>query len=1126
MSDLIPHEPKIEKIERFQALQAGHYWRALVNIPVHAIEKDECLLIVSIKWVDNAPHTIVMRAHPSKYDMQIKVEIPKEDGSLRETWVRCGDHDFLLRDFLASFEFEPNHEEIRAKEIQAVQGRVQELQRELVEGQRDQVFMAQIAHDKLAESEAAELRRNGASDEQIEEALAHLNTDQGKSVALVSGSVADAIGTGITTEAIAELRVSVQREGKLAQYKADWITQKSSEIAKTIQAVTPFYQELAAAALASSEDIRSYVVKLLQGIESLDLYVGKDVIVETICKGASAPRSEPLTFVQKKLMVDEELAIWAELDEWFDFSKLDLFFEALESYESLVDQIFPTERCALVMATTRRHIDYGNSATNLVCNAKNASVFIMVRDGENIHRVISPVESHLGTARLFPSLDDQQKIFRGIDGSDIKFDDVRYTKHLERHEAYSLHYKRLLILCCGLDHRLRLFGEFYDGPQDLGFVSLKFQEAHCRFLHDDDGTGLLGDGNTMPSLDAWIADKNEYLRSGSRVLCRWACVMDPDTAPSACKEYRQGHGFERRYSPNVERDIVIAYRDGESICVDAQVSGYSYTKDDDRTFMSKVNLSALASSRWGRSTELAYLCLDAVTPEELQYYIHSRRARQDQVMYIRIFKEALLRLQADRQHERNTRRKLLEALEAGKIASGNSAQQVINQAVIAWRAKNRGAALPDFSGTTVPKGWKQLLDQMYVLAGKGQKQVENVEDFVLGLGYTPLRLVLSGSAKVMVYAAPLPEERDDRLEVHVWVHLIEVASKSTGISEVSRRWALLPSAAASETLMHEWPGAAAWAGKTSMFKSHGHKQTVFDFALQGPHRLQQICQPMLKEAFIELLQQWADARRISTDKCDEVTTPIIAIPVGVVRDEYHGGFSYLCAVRETTKGFLYNAAPESEMKDSLVELIASAYMHKGRVPEYVQEEAKKRNPWSLMLVAEKLRASPYGPFTERGLDVYYQNLGEWKILRPSLDEWLGRYKKRYEKSRIQLWISPQVESESGTVLDAILDVKLPENYAPTEVRIVSYDVEGSKGRLVCCDIFPADIETPAIWTEGQNKGCCSSHGDSFQTLEEAYQYQARNKQPGWVWKRSTEIKPSPPVPEGVTERWHLVPEGE
>lgn len=38
------------------------------------------------------------------------------------------------------------------------------------------------------------------------------------------------------------------------------------------------------------------------------------------------------------------------------------------------------------------------------------------------------------------------------------------------------------------------------------------------------------------------------------------------------------------------------------------------------------------------------------------------------------------------------------------------------------------------------------------------------------------------------------------------------------------------------------------------------------------------------------------------------------------------------------------------------------------------------------------------------------------------------------------------------------------------------------------------------------------------TLEEAFQYQARSQQAGWVWKRSIEVKHSPAVLEDVTER--------
>ena len=48
----------------------------------------------------------------------------------------------------------------------------------------------------------------------------------------------------------------------------------------------------------------------MDGIKSLDLYIGKDVVVNTIREGESAPPHIPLTFVQRKLAVDEETAVF------------------------------------------------------------------------------------------------------------------------------------------------------------------------------------------------------------------------------------------------------------------------------------------------------------------------------------------------------------------------------------------------------------------------------------------------------------------------------------------------------------------------------------------------------------------------------------------------------------------------------------------------------------------------------------------------------------------------------------------------------------------------------------------------------------------------------------------------
>lgn len=95
MSDIIKTEPKFEKFARFQALQAGHYWRALVDVPDEAIDKDEVLLIESIRWVDNSAHTIIMRAHPSKHGKYVQREITREDGSKTTALTLAEAHAYI-----------------------------------------------------------------------------------------------------------------------------------------------------------------------------------------------------------------------------------------------------------------------------------------------------------------------------------------------------------------------------------------------------------------------------------------------------------------------------------------------------------------------------------------------------------------------------------------------------------------------------------------------------------------------------------------------------------------------------------------------------------------------------------------------------------------------------------------------------------------------------------------------------------------------------------------------------------------------------------------------------------------------------------------------------------------------
>lgn len=1139
-NEIITKEPGLEQVARFQALQAGQYWRALLDVVEEGIDRGTVLLIQSIRWVDDAPHTIILRPHPSKIGKDTYLHILQEDGTVRKSWFRYNEHRFLFKDFLAQFEFEPDHQKIRGEELRQIQGKINSLQGELIEAQSNPALLAGVVEAGLREQEQQKAQARSEEKGDIELSAALPAVAGRDLVTLATGTVVDTLGTGITVEGIASLKEAANREHQVATLKAEWIQGKTSEIAETIQAMTPFYSEQAAAALAQTEDVRSYVAKLLRGIESLDLYVGKDVEVETIRTGDSAPKDSPLTFVQKKLLMDEELAVWADIDEWFDFSQEDKFFDAIRTHDSLVNQIFPTERCVLVMAVTRRDIDYGDVYTNNVKNAENRKVFLLVRDGMNVHRIFSPVESHLRTARLFPSKNDQDGIFRGLDGSQIKFEDVAYTDKLAAHEQFALHYKRFLLLVCGLDHRLKLFGDFYEGPQSFHFVSMDFQEKHCRFLHDDDGTGLLPSGENRMPLQAWIAEKNSYLRSGSRVLCNWSESMNPDSAPGACKEESgRSSGFDRRYSPKNRMDVAIAYRDGESVCVDVEVSGYSYSSHGQRTFNCKVNLSKFKDGRWSY-TDQPFLCLDAVRPEELHWYIHNRDERRNHLTYIRFFKHALKHIQAELVEESETRQRLSNALSEGNIAYGDGADAIIHQAVIAWRAANRGRPLPRFDGNSAPAAWKSLLDQMYMLAGEGKRRTSEIEEFVRGLGYAPLRLVLSGGAKLVVYVAPISDECDDRIERHAWVHRITMERGKTKWIEKSRRWIVLPQSAASETTLHQWEAADQWSGRDTAFPSYELKQEILGEAANFAAALRPFTGTMSAATHSLQMDDWAWSRENMMRRSKYVLTPSMAVPFGVVFYPNSKELRYLCLGSSEPHALLYRLAPDDLARESLRDSFIKPYARKDKAQEDFSRSIESKSIWSLIEIT--LTQSKLGIYCDGG-----HVIDGKKRFDPSLSTWFERWMAEVKKYG-RVWIADGALDDSGhLVFDDMLGITPPDSLDP--VRVVEITLRPNDGAEppkfdrwfdICRGEDAPQSAGNAFWPSIPNiaddtkrlvEGCAAwgSFGWNAKTHHIASPSEARDFIKGTAQTNcadcrvipANELMNAPQPPEGI-ERWYLV----
>ena len=1124
------------RIERFQSLQPGRYWRARQDIPEEGIEANEVLLLQSLRFAEDRPHTVILRPHPSKIGTQAYLEIPQKNGKVKKVWFRYDEHRFLVEEFLDKFEFEPDHERVRRAEVARIQGHIGELQSELVDAQHDPARLAGYIEQGLretgetedddGEAPAGKPAARGAAARAAKTPAGEtpvVPASQASDLVSVSrGSLTGALEGGVSPERIKALRQAANREHRIATLKAKWIKEKTGEIAETLSELTPFFEEQAAAALAQTEDVRNYVDKLTQSIGSLDLYVGKGVEVETITEGAPAGEDIPLTIVQRKLIMSEELALWADVSADFDFSRESHFFEALRENEGLVRQIFPTERCVLVMAATRYEIDYGDVWTNAQRNRENKKVFLLVRNGANIHRVFSPVESHLGAARLFPSSDEQERIFRGIDGRDIRFEDLAYTDKLVEHEAHALHYKRFLLLICGLDHRLKLFGAFYPGPASFDFVSLEFQAAHLNFLRDE-GRAVLGK-ELMP-LHKWIAEKNRYLRSGSRVLCLWGALMNPVTAPGACFPDTSRNGFDRRYTSDRTFEVAIAYRDGESICVDAEVTGYSWSSHKDRRFKCKVDLTAY---RPDYEESLAYLCLDAVLPKEIAAYMASRATRQDHVYYIRFFKHALAHLETERATEAGVRKALLEALEAAKLASGKAALELIDQAVNAWRAANHGKALPgqDHQGGAA---WRALLDQMFVLARSGNQLLEETETLAREFGLTPLRLVLSGRAKPVLYAAPRETERDDRLEPHAWVHRLTLGRGKRALKVKADRWVSLPALAAGESTLKEWAGAKDWADHPSAFRTLEEKRECLALTERFAEQLAPFARPLPRERYRVLLESWRWARREALRSSRYVRNPWFVAPFGVLRR--HGserpGIRYLCVGASEPHALLYRLAPSGPEADALREEFVGQYSDRAGALARFQDAVGHHRTFTLLTLSPRhfahVRDGFFGAHKGNG----FPSLEGRPDTDPRLASWFEAFRAQLPED-VSVHLADGVLDETGSLtLDALLGIKLPADYAP--VQLLEITCQASDGRPA-----PAYPQWFDIVPEAADADECLPGSSSYSSNLERYtslpaaRARMAEKAAGPLARGAALVReedlPDAPTPPAGVERWYLVPQ--
>ena len=818
----------VSRIRRFDSVNGGQYWRTLADVPElvtvriktehrrpemgetgylegvkswdqpygdyptrhetverTAMPGGRTFLVKSVRYADGAAHVIVLAPHPSEHAEARRYGKPE-------------DRTFLLDEFFEAFERDSAPEQTRAAEIAEVQGRIATLQADLVAGP---------THIPLLQAPA--------------------------------GAVAPTMDALVRqSNQLAAMREQAQQVMETSKRRADWLEAKSKAVGAAVAELTPYFGEQAVAAMAAVEDTTAFVAEIQRSLTTLGLYTGEGVEVDTVADGEPAPADKKATFFPGILYLAEEYLVHlARGGDGADWRDLKSFQETLAQDSKLVDRILPTPRCVVLMQVRRDGKLYSpNPFENHIRNQPNMQRFLLLRDGQRIHVVRSPVTTE-GITHLFPTKAAHDAQFHGVAGDEITPEDLDWTKAKDKNEDYALSYKRVLILLWGLHDRLGLLGPYREQPGYAGFLAPGFQGEHFRFVSED---AALPTGR-LPFAE-WVERQNAYLQSGSRVLMRWGTMTQGLGSPGyeraagakslkAAEPLWERAPMKRTWGDTTRDDeaeaaaVVVARREKGRHLADIEVTTYHGWYGDrnmrvDRTFNSSVviddearfGLKADRDERRARAREdesLGWLCLDLVRPSDVDYYMESRINRKAFASYIPLFSAVREYLAADEAATKPFRDAVLAAAVEGRLAvpPGVDLGETVDHAVRLWRASRRGRATPMPGDADWAQAYATVLNTLHTLLDKDVVTDADVAAFAAGR--EPYRLVMTGTNRYALYASSAGDEVEDRAMPHRWVTRLGIERTPSGLRPTGTpRVLAMPERVTHEETLREWPAVA------------------------------------------------------------------------------------------------------------------------------------------------------------------------------------------------------------------------------------------------------------------------------------------------------------------------------
>lgn len=359
-------------------------------------------------------------------------------------------------------------------------------------------------------------------------------------------------------------------------------------------------------------EMTTKIRKVMKVIGQIELYLGIHEDIVHIQSGENAEIDEPISFMQRRLYMDEEVGIENSWEQGLDFMEIDQFDEWLvknRNYEKLI----PIPKGVVIMRIRRHDKDYGLSPmANAWMNDGNKRTYILIRNGENIYRIWADI---VMPDKLFPT----QKEFDDILSQQDSHSD--YDK--EKAEDKIFNYRQNLVMLQGLIDRTQIF-------QPLKHMINLFNPETCedtvRFIRDAELS--LTEGKLY--WNQWQEKINSSISVGSRIyFSGWRYSKDYDSkripfnsvyqtpSPGIYTVYK----FYEGYSWKEKKEVIS---NDKFICRflpnDEVRRGYY----DYRQRKNKVPFYLYKSDEF-------VLNYDQISLEDIEYYIHNRIDREKYV---------------------------------------------------------------------------------------------------------------------------------------------------------------------------------------------------------------------------------------------------------------------------------------------------------------------------------------------------------------------------------------------------------------------------------------------------------------------------------------------------------------